>query len=183
VLNSEEVLKAIVSRKCLQQNLGSQSFNMQDALMALNKECEDALELVKGKKRRGKEGEDIQRRGRSGAGGGLSPSSSASASASASAMRDSDSSSSAAAAATAVGPSSPSGPSVLKEVEANTVFTGGTELSHISAQKSEIDSYLDNSRQRATQTKDFLASMRAKILQQRDVKMAAAALTEPAEEK
>jgi hypothetical protein len=43
VLDSEEVLRAVVARKCAQQNLDSQPTDMQETVKSLNMECEAAL--------------------------------------------------------------------------------------------------------------------------------------------
>ena len=49
-----------------------------------------------------------------------------------------------------------------------------SELSHISEQKSVVEGYLQESKCRAEQTRDFLLTMREKAMKSRDQMMAAA---------
>lgn len=148
VLDSEEVLKAIVGRKCSQQELTFSSFNMEATLAELNNECESAIQVVKLRKQKKKkekkeiikesgqlsEMDEVLRRGED-------------------SVEDME-------------------PSRLPSIfdGSDTVFFG-SELSQVSAQKAAVDNYLQNSRQRVTQTKDFFASMRENILKKRDEKM------------
>lgn len=154
VLNSEEILKAIVARKCDQQNLDIPTFNMDETLSALNRECESAVLEVKTRKQKQSKKKVDPRL--------TDPEPDQ--------QEQQKQEKQQVPAAVVV-------PSIFDE--SNTVFFGG-ELSQVSSQKAAIDTYLSNSKARATQTKDFFASMRENVLKKRDEKMALAKGEQPA---
>ena len=60
VLDSEQVLRAVVARKCAQQNLDSHYIDMQETVKSLNMECEAALSRVKNRKESNKRYEKMK---------------------------------------------------------------------------------------------------------------------------